>query len=420
VSDVVPAGVATVATPAEDQPSEPALSFYALTYLEEGDEVTVGRPDAGIFVVLPADGAALLRRLAEGMTCADAANWYAAEYGESVDVADFVAGLDELGFVRHEGDEAMAADPVRWMRLGHIIFSPAAGVLYAALLIGCLIAMLRTPALAPSYHNLFFTTYMSVLMMVVLAGQLPLILLHEAAHALAGRRLGLRSKLSIGRRFYYVVFQTTMDGLVGVPRRQRYLPMLAGMLADIAVFASLTLFAEAARGHGTTFSSAGAIALALAYTTLLRLAWQFWFFLQTDIYFAVVTVLGCVDLQTTAKQLLRNTLNRMLGREAPYDPATWHPRDYATARWYSVLMVAGYAFSIVTLLLGLVPAAMHVFGTALHRFDGSAAQGNTGLLDSVVFLCLGVGELFVAVFLGFRERRLQRSRSYPIAGSSLP
>ena len=70
-------------------------------------------------------------------------------------------------------------------------------------------------------------------------------LCHEAFHAPDGRRLGLNSKLSIGRRFYYLVFVASLDGLVAVPRRKRYLPMLAGMVLDVLVAASLTVAASA-------------------------------------------------------------------------------------------------------------------------------------------------------------------------------
>jgi hypothetical protein len=59
-------------------------------------------------------------------------------------------------------------------------------------------------------------------------------------------------------------------------------------------------------------STAGSVALAFAYMTLLRLAWQFFFYLQTDLYYVVVTVLGCVDLQSTARRVLRARLGRSL------------------------------------------------------------------------------------------------------------
>src|SRR6202044_958767 len=113
----------------------------------------------------------------------------------------------------------------------------------AALVIGWIVATIRTPDLLPENHNIFFTKYISIIELVTFLGQFPLLLLHESFPAVAGRRLGLKSSLSIGRRLYYVVFLTNLDGLVTVPRRKRYLPMLAGMLADVLVASILTLIA---------------------------------------------------------------------------------------------------------------------------------------------------------------------------------
>ncbi|WP_327070489.1 hypothetical protein OG500_33020 [Kitasatospora sp. NBC_01250] len=398
---------------------ERPLAFHPLTFLPEGDDVTVGRPDEGEFVVLPADGAALLRRLVDGQTCSQAAQWYQETYGESVDIADFVADLGELGFLRG-ADEPVAPPPapVRWSRLGRAVFSPVGAVVYLALIAGWLAAMVRTPALVPSYHHLFFTHYMSVLMVTMYLSQMPLVLLHEAAHALAGRRLGLRSRLSVGRRLYYLVFLTALDGLVGVPRRKRFLPILAGILTDIAVLAGLTLLAAVTRRGDGSFPLVGAFALALAYLTVLRLLWQCWFFLQTDVYYLVVTVLGCVDLQTTAKQLLANRWCALLGRPARFDPEVWHPRDRSVARWYSVLMVAGYAFCLGTLAFGLLPSAVRVFATVLARLSAHGSHSAAGLTDSVLFLLLSVGEVVVAGGLFLRERRSRRAASAAATASS--
>jgi hypothetical protein len=55
-----------------DQP----LRLHPLTYLEEGDEVTVGRADINSFGLFPPDGADLLRRLEAGSTPNEAAQWY--------------------------------------------------------------------------------------------------------------------------------------------------------------------------------------------------------------------------------------------------------------------------------------------------------------------------------------------------------
>lgn len=386
-----------------DTPTTETVAFHPLTFQPDGDEVTVGRLDTGSFVVLPAEGAELLRRLLAGDTPTDAGIWFAATYGEPVDVAEFVADLGELGFVRAPGEAVAGPPAVRWQRLGRLVFSPVTAVPYVALLAVAVVAMVRSPVLVPTYHNLFYTRYLSIMVVTVFVAQFPLVLLHEAMHALAGRRLGLPSRLSIGRRLYYVVFQTTMDGLVAVPRRRRFLPILAGILTDLAVLAALTLVAAALRRPDGTFGVLGGFLLALAYTTLLRVLWQFWFFLQTDIYYLVVTVLRCVDLHTVARQLLANRVGRLLGRPPRHDPADWHRRDHAVARWYAVLVVVGYGVSLATLVTNMAPAAWQAFGTALARLAGRGA--GAGLLDSAVFLALSVGELVVAGLLFLRERR---------------
>lgn len=387
------------------------LTFHPLHFQAEAGEVNVGRMDEGTFVVLPEDGAALLRCLVEGMTREQAAAWYQDTYGEPVDVEDFVADLRELGFLAEDGIAAAPTGPVRWMRLGQAMFSPVSAVLYLGLLAAAAIVMLRAPALLPTPHHVFFTHYMSVLTLTIFLGQLPFILLHESAHALAGRRLGVPSRLSIGRRLYYLVLVTTMDGLAGVPRRRRYLPMLAGMLTDVGALAALTLLAAATRDADGGFPLIGAVALALAYATLMRLAWQGYFFIQTDVYYLVVTVMGCVDLQTTAKQMLANRWNALWGRPARHDPDDWHPRDRAVGRWYSLLIVAGYGFCLVTTVFALLPVIVRVFGTALARLFGNGHQGGAGLADSALFLALSLGEMAVAGTLYLRERRAGRRRT---------
>jgi hypothetical protein len=399
---------------------EPAIvKLHTLSSLDEGDEVTVGRPDVGEYVVLPADGAALLRRLDEGASLDEAAAWYQATYQEPIDIEGFVDDLDQLGFVRHGTEEKVLAAPVRWHRLGSAVFSPAVGTCYGVLILAWIAATIRDPILLPRVQHLFFTPYLSVVAVALFLAQTPLILLHEAAHALAGRRLGLHSRLGIGRRLYFVVFETTLNGLVSVPRPKRYLPILAGLLTDLGVLAALTLLAAALRHPDGSFPPAAQLALALAYLTLLRVAWQFFFYLRTDIYYLIVTVLGCLDLQTTSTQLLRNRLDRRLGRPETYDSSTWHPVDHAVARWYASLIVVGYTVSVAVGLTG-VPGIVHMIRVVAGRFSGNGAQGTAGLVDSIVMLVLVSCEPVLAAVLAARERARRRQPRASAATASRP
>ena len=380
------------------------FAFHPLTFLVEGEEVTVGRADQTEYIVLPADAAALLRRLSDGCTIEAAAEWYAVTYGEPVDVPAFVADLDELGFLKRDGEPPVVAAPVRWQGVGKAVFGPFGAVAYLALL-GCWIgACVRTPQLLPHPHNLFFTHYMSIMVVALFLGQLPLVLLHEAAHTLAARRLGLRSRLSVGRRFYFVVFQTTMDGLIGVPRGKRYLPILAGMLFDAGAIAALSLLADAGRDAAGQFDGPARFLLATAYVAWLRLLWQLWIFLQTDLYYLVVTVCGCTDLHATAQQRLHNQFRRLTGRPPAHDPADWHPRDRSVSAWYSWVVVAGYVACLASVLTSVLPVMSRLATNVIRAFTDHAHRSPASVLDSAVLLAMFSGEFGLAGFLYLRER----------------
>jgi hypothetical protein len=399
------------------------LKLHPLTYLDEGDEVTVGRTDINSFGLFPPDGAALLRRLEAGESPNAAAAWYAAEYGETVDMSEFMEVLEELELLVKDGETVAAPAAVRWQRLGAALFSPVAWVIYGLLAAAAIAAMVSDHTLIPHYRNIFFTrSSLVILSLGIFLGQAPWLLVHEAYHALAGRRLGLNSTLRISRRFYYIVFETALDGLVSVPRRKRYLPMLAGIIADVLVIAVLTLVAFALR-HGT-----GAVAyldrflLSMAFVVVLRLAWQLYFFLRTDLYVMVTTVLGCNDLQTAAKQRLRNHAARLLHRPSWHtDPATWHPRDAQVARWYSWLMAAGYVVLGVILVTTAFPVGVRVTEQAWHEIvtTGSALK----ISDAGLFLILNFWEPVLAGYLAvraFRKRRAAKAAAPAPAAAAAP
>ncbi|HEX4705699.1 MAG TPA: hypothetical protein VH352_26510 [Pseudonocardiaceae bacterium] len=381
-----------------------AVLLHPLTYLADGDEVTVGRRDIDSYAVLPADGAALIRRLADGLTPREAVDWYRETYGEQVDILDMLGALDELGFVQTPGEtDAATAEPVRWQRLGRSLFSVPAWFCYGLLTVVAFVVMIRTPDLVPHYRNLFFTSSFTMIELVTFLGQFPLLLVHEGFHALAGRRLGLRSRLSIGRRLYFIVLETSLDGLVTVPRRQRILPILAGMLADVLVMAVLILAADVTRAGDGTLSLFGRLCLALSYGTLLRLIWQFYFYLRTDLFILLTTALGCVDLHTVAKGVLSNGFRRLTGRPV-IDDSHWHPTDRRVARWYAWFMFAGYATTIGTFVIVVLPIAYRFLTGVLGRFF---AHGNTfgGLLDSGLFLVLNLAQIVVIAAMTIRDRR---------------
>jgi len=376
------------------------LEFHPLTYVEEHDGITVGRPDAESYATLPEDGAALLRRLSEGMPVPEAADWYRTEFGEPIDMEDFVAALHELGFIREAGESPAVAREVRFQRLGRAVFSPLAWACYAVLVAVALVLMAAQPHLRPHAENVFFTSSLVAVQVVLTFSQIPALLLHEGYHVLAGRRLGLPSKLSVGRRLYFLVVQTELDGLLSVPRRKRYLPFLAGMLADVLLFSLLTATSAVAGPN-----LVGRLALAVAYLIVLRLAWQFYVFLRTDLYFVFTTALGCTNLHEATTAYLRDRFAWLPGvRRSPHQD--WSPRDRQVAPWFAAITVAGVGFLLVTLVVAILPV---IVGFAVRTWNALAqgTSGGAGFWDSAVSVLL---ILIQAVLLLVVSRRDSSSR----------
>ncbi|MGL5825342.1 MAG: hypothetical protein ACRCYU_11080 [Nocardioides sp.] len=386
---------------------EHSLRLHRLTYVPEGEEVMVGRPDTGSYAVFPPEGAELLKRLDAGWSLADGARWWYAGTGAQLDTVDFLATIEALGFTVADDEVAAPVVPVRWQRLGAVLFSRPVLAAYATVVVVAAVAMILDPTLRPSYRHFFFTEHIALIPIALALGQFPLLLLHEAFHALAARRLGLPSTLGIGRRYYYLVAETRLDSLYSVPRRDRYLPFFAGALVDLVGVGVFTLAAVIGRQAETPAWLTG-LALAFATSGVLRVVWQGMFYLETDFYFAINTVSGCTDLHGAASHLLRTRLARL--RRRPLDPKwgqadDWSDHDRAAARWYSSLMVAGYGLSTLTLLVVALPAAWRFWTTVFDRLVGPEQLDLVTALDTSVFVALSLGQLGLLSYVTIRDRR---------------
>jgi len=386
---------------------ERLLRLHPLTYVVEGDEVMVGRPDTGSYGVFPAVGAELLQLLNSGLPIDDGAQWWRERTGEQLDVADFLETLEGLGFLVHAGQEPAQAGQVRWQRLARMLFSPAVLMAYAAVIIVGVVAMAVDPGLRPSYRHFFFTDHIALIPIALAIGQIPLLLLHEGYHALAARRLGLPSELGIGRRYYYLVAETRLDALYSVPKRQRYLPFFAGALIDAVGVGIFTLAAVIGQQRGAPGWLTG-LALAFATSGVLRVVWQAMFYLETDFYFAINTASGCTDLHGASAYRLRGWLARLRRRTLDTKWGVvddWSERDHAAARWYSALMILGYGFSTLTLVWVALPATWRFWSTVAHRLFGPESPGLVALLDTGFFVAMSLGQLGLLVYVTLRDRR---------------
>lgn len=400
------------------------IRLHHLTFVDEGDEVLVGRPDTEAYAVLPADGAQLLKQLGDH-TVTEAVAWYEQAYQETPDIESFLEDIRDLGFIRDSGeaddasahapdaaprtagsstsDQASATPPVPLRRISQALFSVPAWLAYAALTIATVAVLVRVPQVRPEPGRIFFTSTLVIVPFVLVAIEIPLIYLHEMFHVLAGRRLGAASRVSVGHRLYFVVFQTTMTGLYSVPRRKRVLPFLAGMVCDAIVFDAMVLLALADRSADGTVGVAGRIAIATAYFTALRFLWQFMFFMETDVHHALATLLGRTDLRGLTRAYLRSFVKRGASRPAMTD------RDAAVLRWFGPLTAVCVTVVLAAGLYSLTRVLTSYVRLLWHGFDHGAASGS--FWDATFSVFFIVGQFALAAVLSVRERRASQKGS---------
>jgi hypothetical protein len=298
----------------------------------------------------------------------------------------------------------VAARPVRFGWLGRALFSPLSWLLQLGVLAAWLAVVATHHDLLPAPSHIFFTGSLLTVQLVITFAQVPLLFLHEGYHILAGQRLGLASRLRVSNRLTYIVFETQLNGVLSVPRRKRYLPFLAGMFCDCLQLAALALVAEITRRPDGSFALAGRICLAMAFTVVMRLAWQFQLYLRTDLYYVFATALNCYDLHEASKALLRNRIWRALRRPARVvDEQRWTEHDRRVGTWYGPFLVLGVGAMLTITIFGSVPVIVRYFGTAARHLGSGTFDGR--FWDSLASLAINAAQIAALVWLARRKRR---------------
>lgn len=387
--------------------------------IEDG-EVVIGHPQRAVFLALPVEAVEILDLLAAGRTVAEARDAYQSSHGEIPDIQDLLSTLADQGFVAasraSRGDvEQEAQPPVRfhfvslpqsWARLA---VHPVTGGIVLGLIASAAVVALRRPDLVPGWRALVFPRSTSAMVLLLMGAALLTTFFHEMAHLTVARARGISSRLGIGNRLWVLVAETDLSGLWSVPRRQRYLPLLAGMILDAATAALLILifYADATGLLPLPVPLVGFLrALWMIY--VLRIAWQFLFFVRTDIYYVFAAAFGCKNLMRDTEDFLRNTAHALLGRPLTVDQSSIRAGEWRAIRGYALLWLAGRGFAIVLLFTVTLPVLLSYVQILVTNIRNGPVAGGASYTESILIAATSLTVTLAGFALWFRSFRQSR------------
>ncbi|MER7277691.1 hypothetical protein ABT369_24950 [Dactylosporangium sp. NPDC000244] len=400
----------------------PSLTqIRALTLVADGDGYVVGSPHTAEYVEVPPLGARIIEWLQEGVDVAECERRAAEAAGEPVDVPGFLTTLADEGlFTASAGDDG--ADPGPRLRrwAGAALFHPLAWAVYALAALAAPVLLVAVPSLRPSYRDGFpFHTQLLNIVAVSALG-VGAAALHEAAHVLAAARHGLRSRLAVTRRLYFVTFQADLTRLWSLPRRARYGPLLAGVAWDLVVLAA-ALLAQASLA-GALGPMVVRLLRALVLLQVTAMVAQLLVFMRTDVYALLVNATGCKTLWATKGALLRRYLRRATPADEEHLAGTG-AGEIAWARRYLWLYVPGIALALGYLATFAVPGTLYLIRLCLApiRAGGlGTAAAWAGLAALAIAVVPSLLALLGAARSGLRVLRTATMRRQARRAAELP
>jgi hypothetical protein len=390
------------------------LAVRPLTVVPDGDGFLVGEPDSATYVMLPAAGVHVLELLRSRRTLGEVSREARRALGVDVDVLDFARSLLELGFATLAGTPAdtaaeqgpAAEAPPAWLRR---LFSPAAWAGYGACAVAVVALFALDPGLFPRASDIFFldTPVRSLAALTVLIYSLAAV--HEGCHWLAARAEGVRARIAVSRRLYFLVFEIDLTRLWSLPRRRRYSALLAGMAFDtMLLLAALVARLGGAERWWQPGDGAARFLAALTFVQVAAITSQFWIFVRTDVYALLVNATGCVNLFRVNSLLVRRTL-RLTTPEQERELGESHPRDLAVARWYRWIYVLGLAAAAWFFVAFFAPASVRLFGWTAGSLV-SSGPGSERFWEALAFGGLVVSPQLLTLAVALRDLRRWRGR----------
>lgn len=377
------------------------VTVEPFTRQADGNEVIIGKVETGIFLALPAEAIDLLEHLAEGKSVGETSDLFQQRYGEVPDLNDFLQLLESKGIVSPvRGSRTNVANELRSARqrpmryhfanfprqLAERLFSIPVISISIGLIIFSAGLIILNPVLTPTRADIYFSRQRTLSFLILLVLSYGTLYIHELAHLVAGRAVGISSRIGIGHRLWFLVAETDLTGLWSLPKRQRILPMLAGVLIDCtsASLLVVALFLNL-KGYLPFSLLVLRVVRAMVFVYLMRFVWQFMLHIRTDFYFVIANLFNCKNLMKDTEAFLRNQLARVIPAIRHTDQSGIPVSERKVIRGYSIIWIVGRAISWSVLLFITLPVAGKYCVNLFHAIRVGYSYNPHDFVDAILF-----------------------------------
>jgi putative peptide zinc metalloprotease protein len=393
-----------------------AFSLADLVKRREDGRWIIGNTGTEIYVSIPQQGYEILRLFESGRTVSEIRKISKDHFG-NVNIDAFIRNL-----IKHDFVIAIDGIPLRqsfrrikpmfsWIKPKNIsfFFSEAAYAGYAVILFSALSILLFFPGYFPRQSDYFFIGQISLVTIISFVTGWLLVFLHELAHHIACRSLGVPATFGITNRLYYVVAVTDVTNIYSKDRKERYRVYLSGIIADALIISLCVIALFLSDMHA--FSMPHLIYSFLKFIALIEffgISWQFYFFLRTDIYYVIENIFRINNLHKKTQLFLRAALRhfqrKTLNNFRPVHSSRLE-RNVVVA--YSVFFVLGIAASIAVLLFYGIPITARLVVKAVSDLFRGAMFRNPNLFyDASIFIIFWFVNQALLLFAMIKSYRL--------------
>ena len=398
-------------------PNDQQYKVIALSIQKDGSHYVVGSAEMGDFFQFPSEGIDILTMLQDGNPPSAIKSHLSVDGSEAVDVDNFIAQLMDIGFVYREDLRQRAPNPQQATgrafnidpRLARALFSLPMLCCYLAFVLYALSAAVMNPALRINPDVLYIETNRTLLLLIVLGLSLIQTAAHEMGHMTAAARQGIKSRYGVGTRMWTIVAESDLTGILALPKSQRYLPMLAGLLVDILCLALFTILLDVLlRLDARPFTVQ--VVQVMALETTVTMAWQFNVFIKTDIYFVLCNFFSYPDLDLDARAYLRHLLHRAtFGRFGAVAPRRIFDH-LKILRIFALIWAFGRTLAMILLCAVFLPTMWRYLESAIRMLNGPPAS-LWAAIDTIAYVSILLTMLGAGMYMWLKPQWQNREAS---------